>query len=116
MIKLKNGNAPIALSACGDSFVIEAGIRETTNSDRTIKLFKLNFLKRLLSNQKFNIPYIGLAKKNETLIIPYQQDFISINLAKDTLSLKLIQRIRDETHRFAHDYFLKLRLKSVFSN
>jgi len=56
------------------------------------------------------IPHIGLAKREETLILP---DFTEIALPKNTPALHLIMRIRDEAHRFAITYHKKLRSKSA---
>ena len=36
------------------------------------------------------------------------------SLAKESLGLKLLQRVRDEAHRFAIAYHRKLRSKNVF--
>ena len=45
------------------------------------------------------IPIAGLAKQEEELFFP--NDPISIRLPKNSQGLYLIQRIRDEAHRFA---------------
>lgn len=55
------------------------------------------------------IPIIGLAKREETIIT---SDFQEIKLPKDSHALHLIQRIRDEAHRFAITYHRKLRSKT----
>lgn len=60
---------------------------------------------------KFDIPVIGLAKRFETLILPmYDREvlvFSEYKLPKGA-SLNLVQRIRDEAHRFARRYHHKL--------
>jgi excinuclease ABC subunit C len=56
-----------------------------------------------------NIPMIGLAKKEEEIFIPNQSEPIIIE--KDDEALKLLQRIRDEAHRFAVTYHRNLRDK-----
>lgn len=58
-----------------------------------------------------NIPLIGLAKKEETIISPALKEII---LSKKSKELQLIMRIRDEAHRFAISYHRKLRSKSMF--
>ncbi|MEQ9423382.1 MAG: excinuclease ABC subunit UvrC [Cyclobacteriaceae bacterium] len=45
------------------------------------------------------IPIIGVAKKLEEIYFP--EDLFPIHLSKKSESLKLIQRLRDEAHRFA---------------
>lgn len=66
---------------------------------------------KVLKSVKKNIPLIGLAKKEETIIT---SDFKQIVLPKDSEALKLIMKIRDEAHRFAITYHKKLRSKDAF--
>jgi excinuclease ABC subunit C len=58
-----------------------------------------------------NIPFIGLAKREEEIIIKNGDDYKIINLPNSTHIIKLLQRIRDESHRFAISYHLLLRNK-----
>ena len=55
------------------------------------------------------LPVVGLAKREEEIFLPHQSD--SILLDRDSAALHLIQRIRDEAHRFAITYHRKLRGK-----
>ncbi|MDD3946339.1 MAG: excinuclease ABC subunit UvrC [Clostridia bacterium] len=55
----------------------------------------------------YNIPVIGLAKREEEIIVPLQKD--SVILPRDSLALSLLQRVRDEAHRFAITYHRLLR-------
>jgi excinuclease ABC subunit C len=57
-----------------------------------------------------NIPTIGLAKREETIITSSMQE---IHLPKSSKALQLIMRIRDEAHRFAITYHRKLRSQQV---
>lgn len=59
-----------------------------------------------------NIPIIGIAKNPDVIIIPENEGLVRINLPQESKALHLIQRIRDEAHRFAHKYHSLLRLKS----
>ncbi len=52
-------------------------------------------------------PIVGLAKKREEIFAPGQSD--PIVLPADSPGLFLVQRIRDEAHRFAIEYHRKLR-------
>lgn len=55
------------------------------------------------------LPVVGLAKREEEIFLPHQSE--SILLGRDSAALHLIQRIRDEAHRFAITYHRKLRGK-----
>lgn len=80
------------------------------------------------------IPFIGLAKREEQIVIQNTQsnvtintdivhklggyltetsDFTLINLPKNTNLVKLLQRIRDESHRFAVSYHSVLKTKRL---
>lgn len=55
------------------------------------------------------LPVIGLAKREEEIFLEGRHE--SILLDKESAALHLIQRIRDEAHRFAITYHRKLRGK-----
>ena len=65
--------------------------------------------KRIIDNLSMNIPLIGLAKREETIITPELKE---IKLPKDSPALQLMMRLRDEAHRFAITYHKKLRSKA----
>ncbi len=54
---------------------------------------------------------IGLAKKHETIIFPDAR--APLNLPLDNPGLNLLQRLRDEAHRFANTYNADLRSKKI---
>ncbi|MFN7138110.1 MAG: excinuclease ABC subunit UvrC [Limisphaerales bacterium] len=58
-----------------------------------------------------HIPIIGLAKEFEEIYRPGESE--PLRLSHDTGALKLLQRVRDESHRFANTYNAKLRLKKI---
>ena len=58
-----------------------------------------------------NIPVIALAKKSEE--IHRSGEIKSLRLGLDNDALKLLQRIRDESHRFANTFNAELRLKKI---
>ena len=57
------------------------------------------------------IPIIGLAKEYEEIYRPGESE--PLRLDHNTGALKLLQRVRDESHRFANTYNAKLRLKKI---
>lgn len=80
--------------------------------------------------EQTKIPFIGLAKREEQIVIHHQksgvvlnkqklqeldgyitvtEDFTLINLPHSTHIIKLLQRIRDESHRFAVSYHTVLK-------
>jgi len=61
---------------------------------------------------QIDVPVVGLAKRQETLIIKRAGLFDEIRLSG--LSLHLLQRLRDEAHRFARVYHHKLVNKDLF--
>ncbi|MFM7750347.1 MAG: helix-hairpin-helix domain-containing protein, partial [Opitutaceae bacterium] len=54
---------------------------------------------------------IGLAKKHETIIFPDER--APLNLPLDHPGLNLLQRLRDEAHRFANTYNAELRSRRI---
>jgi excinuclease ABC subunit C len=59
------------------------------------------------------LPIIGLAKREEKIYVP--QGKKPLALAKTSVALQLLQRIRDEAHRFAIAYHRAKRAKSLFA-
>ncbi len=60
-----------------------------------------------LKSLGIEIPTIAIAKRQEEIFLPTRKS--PIILARHSLGLKLLQRIRDEAHRFAIFYHRKLR-------
>ncbi|MEK7517219.1 MAG: excinuclease ABC subunit UvrC [Patescibacteria group bacterium] len=104
-----------------------------------------NLTMKQFNNEAIAIPVIGLAKREETIVIPLPRhsgssaalsrfglssrpvegslpkgsprvyNFSEVSLPKDSEALKLLMRIRDEAHRFAISYHRKLRSSSFLS-
>lgn len=77
------------------------------------------FLK-ILEKKKLFIPVLGLAKQEERVIAPLnfkkksgEGKFECLELNLNSTVLNLLKRVRDEAHRFARAYHLKLRLKEL---
>jgi excinuclease ABC subunit C len=58
-----------------------------------------------------SLPIIGLAKEYEEIYRPGEPE--PIRLDHNSGALKLLQRVRDESHRFANTYNAQLRLKKI---
>ncbi len=61
-----------------------------------------------------NVPMIGLAKENEEIYIPRRAK--PLVLPKSSPALQLLQRLRDEAHRFAISYFSSIHRKKTFAS
>jgi len=59
-----------------------------------------------------SVPVISLAKENEEIFIPKKTRPLS--LPRSSPALKLLERLRDEAHRFALGYHLKIRKSQNF--
>jgi excinuclease ABC subunit C len=68
-------------------------------------------LKAFLAIDVMPPPIIGLAKKHETIIFPDAR--APLNLPLSDPGLNLLQRLRDEAHRFANTYNATLRSKKI---
>ncbi len=68
-------------------------------------------LKAFLMIEKEPPALIGLAKKHETIIFPDERP--PLNLPLNSPALNLLQRVRDEAHRFANTYNADLRSKKI---
>ena len=66
---------------------------------------------KVLDELGLDIPVIGLAKKMEEVYLPDRPEPLII--PRDAEALYLLQRVRDEAHRFAITYHRNLRSKSM---
>ena len=67
----------------------------------------------VLKDLGMSIPVVGIAKKFETLVYKEGEEFREKKFPKDSLGMRLIIRLRDESHRFAQSYHHLLRKKSL---
>ncbi len=61
-----------------------------------------------------NLPTVGLAKENEEIFLP--ENPAPVVLPRDSQALFLVQRVRDETHRFAITFHRQKRGKSALKS
>jgi excinuclease ABC subunit C len=86
-----------------DLIMVDGGIAQVNSGKAALLLAKIKA-----------IPIIGLAKREEEIFFPQAKKPLS--LAKGSAALKLLQRIRDEAHRFAITYHRAKRSKSLFAS
>lgn len=72
---------------------------------------QLSSVKNELDRLHLNIPVISIAKENEEIFLPGKDE--PIKLPFESGALQLIQRVRDEAHRFALKYHRLLRKKKT---
>src|SRR5699024_6594434 len=75
---------------------------------------QLNAALEALDEVGMDVPICGLAKENEEIFLPGRPD--SILLPRDSQGLYLVQRIRDEAHRFAITFHRSTRSKNTFKS
>ena len=71
---------------------------------------QLAFAQRAMHEAGASVPMFGLAKRNEEIFLPGQEE--PIVLGRRSPALHLIQHVRDETHRFGITHHRALREKS----
>ena len=72
---------------------------------------QVNAAWNILQALHLNIPLAGLAKKEELIFLPGEKD--PIDLPEGDRALRILQHVRDETHRFATGHNKKLRKKTL---
>lgn len=80
-----------------DLVVIDGGLAHVNAADEILKQLSLS------------IAVIGIAKKNEEIWLPARN--VPVRIERDNPGLWLIQRVRDEAHRFARKYHIVRRKK-----
>ncbi len=75
---------------------------------------QLSAAMEVLQELHIDIPTVGLAKENEEIFTPGSPD--PILLPRSSQGLYMVQRIRDEAHRFGITYHRKLRSDRTFKS
>ena len=76
---------------------------------------QVNAATEVVEKLGLRIPVIGLAKRLEEIYIKQEKSFSKVLLSRDNRAIKLLQRLRDEAHRFAITYHRKLRRKAFLA-
>ncbi len=96
--RLKQGDS--SFNKFPDLLVIDGGLGQLSSVEKVLKEFD------------FDIPVVSIAKKQEELFVSGRKTSIILDERSD--ARKLLQRIRDEAHRFAINYHRQARDKSMF--
>ena len=97
-----------------DLIVIDGGKGQVTTAVETLHLHSRGENISTPREWTLEIPVIGLAKRFEEIVIPLPNNkFKSLRLGYRNRGTQLLQRLRDEAHRFARSYHFKLRLKNL---
>lgn len=91
-LKINNTNYKLP-----DLIVVDGGRGQVNSALKSLELLELN------------IPVIGIAKKEDLLVIPGKKELLRLD--KKSHALRLIQGLRDEAHRFSNTR-LKRRIKN----
>jgi len=96
----KTGNSPLLLP---DLVIVDGGKGQLSAAHAELRDLKL-----------YDLPIIGLAKQHEEIFFPGDSQSLQIDHSEG--ALKLMQRIRDEAHRYANLYnelLLSKRMKEM---
>jgi excinuclease ABC subunit C len=75
---------------------------------------QLNTALAIAKELNVDVPIISLAKENEEIFLPRRLK--PLVLPKSSTALQLLQRLRDEAHRFAISYFSNVHRKKAFAS
>jgi excinuclease ABC subunit C len=75
---------------------------------------QLNAARAVLDELKVTVPLASLAKENEEIFLPRRPK--PLVLPRSSPALQLLQRLRDEAHRFAISYFSTVHRKKAFAS
>lgn len=92
-----DGFVPVRLP---DLIIIDGGKGQLSSACRELQRLGL-----------YDLPIIGLAKEHEEIFRPSRA--LPLQLPEDSGALRLLQRIRDEAHRFANTYHQLLMKKRI---
>ena len=93
-----------AFSVLPDLLIVDGGQGQLSRAVKVLEDFDL----------REQVPVIGLAKQDELVILPGRE--APLRLPRNAPALHLLQRIRDEAHRFAITAHRKKRAKIAFAS
>jgi excinuclease ABC subunit C len=96
----RDGDKTVPLVRLPDLIIVDGGKGQLSSACRELQRLGLH-----------DLPIIGLAKEHEEIYRPGRA--LPLQLPNDSGALRLLQRIRDEAHRFANTYHQLLMKKRI---
>ncbi|QFR39324.1 excinuclease ABC subunit UvrC [Candidatus Gracilibacteria bacterium 28_42_T64] len=97
-----------------DLIIIDGGKGQLNSVIKIIHRFKSEHSNKETLELINNLQVVSIAKREEELFLPGESE--PILLDKESLELRLIQKIRDEAHRFAITFNRDKRIKAMKTN
>lgn len=97
-----------------DLIIIDWGKWQLSSVMQVVNNFKSEIIEEDKKELFDKLQFVSIAKREEELFLPGEK--ISILLEKDSEELRLVQKIRDEAHRFAITFNRDSRIKSSKKN
>ncbi|MDD5213440.1 MAG: excinuclease ABC subunit UvrC [Candidatus Gracilibacteria bacterium] len=97
-----------------DLIIIDGGKGQLSSVMQVVNNFKSEIIEEDKKELFDKLQFVSIAKREEELFLPGEK--ISILLEKDSEELRLVQKIRDEAHRFAITFNRDSRIKSSKKN
>ncbi len=97
-----------------DLIIIDGWVGQLNSVLQIITNYKLQITNWENNSLLSNLQLVSIAKREEELFLPWIKE--PVILEKDSQELRLVQKIRDEAHRFAITFNKEKRIKSMKKN
>jgi excinuclease ABC subunit C len=99
------GSADESFGTPPDLIIVDGGKGQLSSALLTLENYKQ------ITNDEFRMDLISLAERNEEIFVPNNSE--PVVLPKRSYALRLVQRVRDEAHRFAVTFQRSRRAKGI---